>query len=59
MNMAIEDVTETLTSNGVMSSTNIPNAAPKLNDYSKAFKELELLADNTRQTPDNTIMELQ
>jgi len=59
MNSAIEDVTDALCENGMMSSTKVPTAALKLSEYSKSFKELELVASKTRDELDATIKELQ
>ena len=59
MNTAIEDVTDALCVNGMMSATKVPAAALLLTEYAKSFKELELAASKTRDEFDFTIKDLQ
>ena len=59
MNAAIEDVTSALSLNGMMNSSKVPDASMKLIEYAKSFKELELLAEETRNKLSATIQELQ
>ncbi len=59
MNSAIEDVTNSLTIDCMMHSSKVPAAALKLNEYSAAFKKLELLSEDARDAIDATIQELQ
>ncbi len=59
MNAAIGDVTDALIENAMMSSSRVPEAASKLSEYAKSFKELEMIAGKTRDELDETIKELQ
>lgn len=58
MHAAIEDVSQALLTNGMMYASNVPAAAARLNAYAAYFKELEVLAADTRDKLSDTIAEL-
>jgi hypothetical protein len=59
MHLAIEDVTNALTVNGLMLGTQVPQAATSLQIYAAIFKDLEALATTTRDQISATVDALQ
>ncbi|HTN45275.1 MAG TPA: hypothetical protein VL098_02940 [Flavipsychrobacter sp.] len=58
LGLAVEDITEELSENGMLHSSKVPDAAAKLAAYSQVFKELEKLAATSRDELEKTIQSM-